>query len=429
MTNFLQRFVNVRREEVAPLLLAALFFFCILTAIGAMRPAREALGVEGGIDSVRWLFVGTAVVTLLANPVFGYLVSRYRRMAFIAATYLFSAASMLVFYALLVGAPEAIGQTSGRVFYVWYSVLNLFWTMVFWALMVDRFSLEQGKRLFAAIGAGGTAGAIFGPSIAFFLAEPLGTAGLLVVGAVFLVLAVVAAWAVTRVQPEREAVAGPADPNAPPVVDEKAVIGGSAWEGVASLFKSRYMSGITIYILILAIMSTFVYFTRLQMVAEYVADTDERTAVFAQIDAIAQSATLVLQLLVAGHLIKRFGVAVTLALLPITVVLGFAGLAILGTVSALIVFDAGFRAVQRGVMRPARETLFTVVSREDKYKAKAAIDTFFMRLGDVLQAGVVGLGAMFHLAFSGFAWVNVGLTLVWLFVVTRLSREHRQMHF
>lgn len=433
MTEFLQRFVNIRKDEVAPILLASLFFFFILTAIGAMRPAREALGVESGIDSVRWLFVGTAVVTLLVNPVFGFLVSRYRRMFFIGATYLFSAFSMLVFFALLVSAPEAIGQTSGRVFYVWYSVLNLFWTMVFWALMVDRFSLEQGKRLFAVIGAGGTAGAIFGPSLAFFLAEPLGTPGLLVVGALFLVLALGAAWAVARIQPELSPTGGPVNPDAPPVVDERAIIGGSAWDGVRSLFQSKYMGGIAVYVLILAIMSTFIYFTRLEMVAELTSDTDERTAIFAQIDAVAQTATLLLQLFLAGHLIKRLGVTVTLALLPITVILGFVGLAIVGSLAALIVFDAGFRAVQRGVMRPARETLFTVVSREEKYKSKAAIDTFGYRTGDVIGAfsdGAVGrLGSL-----GALASIAVPLAIVWAFLgiwlgraQTRLVKNRRQV--
>src|SRR5690606_6142268 len=135
----------------------------ILTALMVVRPAREALGVEQGIDTVRWLFIGTAVVTLLVNPVFGWMVSRFPRLEFISATYLFFAASLGVFYALLVFAPDSIGNTSGRVFYVWFSVFNLFATMVFWALMADRFSLEQSKRLFGVIAVGGTLGAIFGP--------------------------------------------------------------------------------------------------------------------------------------------------------------------------------------------------------------------------------------------------------------------------
>ena len=143
MTAFVQRFLNVRRGEVAPLLVSALYFCCVLIAIGVMRPARDAIGMRGGLDEVRLLFIGTAVVTLAINPMFGWLVSRFRRLVFIAVTYLFFAASLVGFYLLIELAPGAVGEVSGRVFYVWYSVFNLFATMVFWALMADRFTLEQ----------------------------------------------------------------------------------------------------------------------------------------------------------------------------------------------------------------------------------------------------------------------------------------------
>src|SRR5688572_18245648 len=178
----LQRFTNIRRAEVAPALVAGLFFFCVLTALMVVRPAREALGMQRGIEAIRWLFIGTVVVTFLVNPLFGLLVSRFRRLAFISATYLFFAFGLLVFYGMLVLAPAAIGERTGQVFYVWFSVFNLFATMLFWALMADRFSMEQSKRLFGVIAVGGTLGAIFGPWLATMLARPLGTPVLLLVG-------------------------------------------------------------------------------------------------------------------------------------------------------------------------------------------------------------------------------------------------------
>src|SRR5688500_5979732 len=171
----LQRFANIRRDEAAPTLIAGLFFFCVLTALMVVRPAREALGMQRGIEAIRWLFIGTVIVTLLVNPLFGLLVSRFRRLVFISATYLFFAFGLLAFYALLVLAPASIGERTGQVFYVWFSVFNLFATMLFWALMADRFSLEQSKRLFGAIAVGGTLVAIFGPWLARVLARPLGT--------------------------------------------------------------------------------------------------------------------------------------------------------------------------------------------------------------------------------------------------------------
>jgi len=407
MTNsFLQRFTNIRREEVGPALVAGLFFFCVLTALMVIRPAREALGMQRGIEALRWLFMGTVLVTLLVNPVFGWLVSRFRRLVFVAATYLFFAFGLVAFYLLLVLTPESVGQRTGQVFYVWFSVFNLFTTMLFWALMADRFTLEQSKRLFGAIAVGGTLGAIFGPWLAGRLAEPLGTPALLLIAAGFLVAALGAAWWVTRLRPDVS--------QSGPAREEHALIGGSAWQGLQSVARSPYLLAICAYVLILAVMATFLYFTRLQMVAALGTDVDMRTTIFARIDLITQVTTLVLQAIVTGHLMKRLGVSVTLALLPITAALGFLGLAIVGSLAALIAFEAAFRAVQRGIMRPARETLFTVVPRADRYKAKAFIDTFVYRTGDVVGAQTEGLLGRLGMGLAALATVALPLAAAWM---------------
>ena len=420
MTAILQRFLNVRREEVAPLLLAALYFFCVLTALQVLRPAREALGMRSGLDAVRWLFMGTLVITLLVNPLFGLLVSRARRIVFIAAVYLFFAANLVAFYWLLVFAPENVGETSGKVFYVWMSVFNLFVTAIFWALMADRFTLEQSKRLFGVIAAGGTVGAIAGSWLAVVLAERIGTPALLLIAAGFLAVAVLAAWLVTRLRPE--SVRGTADLRA----DDR-VIGGSMWEGFRAVFRSPYLLGISAYVLILAVLVTFLYFTRLQMVAALGEDLDMRTGVFARVDLITQVATLALQLVVTGHIMKRLGVPVALALVPLTVALGYIGLAIAGSLAALVVIDATFRATQRAIMRPARETLFTVISREDKYKSKAFIDTFVYRGGDAVGAQTEGLLGALGMGLTGLAAVAVPMALVWAWLGFWLGRRQAEI--
>jgi len=409
----LQRFTNIRRGEAAPALVAGLLFFCVLSALMVVRPAREALGMQRGIESVRWLFIATVVVTLLVNPLFGLMVSRFRRLAFIGATYLFFAFGLLAFYALLALAPAAIGERTGQVFYVWFSVFNLFATMLVWALMADRFSLEQSKRLFGAIAVGGTLGAIFGPWLASVLAKPLGTPALLLIAAGFLVLALGAAWWLIRISTEN------LSSNA------QSVIGGSAWEGFQSVFRSPYLLAICGYVLILAVMVTFIYFTRLQMVAALGTDLDTRTATFARIDVITQAATLVLQALVTGHLMRRLGVAVTLALLPLTAALGFLGLAIAGSLATLIAFEAAFRAVQRGIMRPARETLFTIVPPADRYKAKAFIDTFVYRAGDVVGAQTEGLLGRLGMGLAALASFAVPLAMAWLVLGAWLGYAQR----
>ncbi|TAK87168.1 MAG: MFS transporter [Betaproteobacteria bacterium] len=416
-TALLQRFANIRRDELAPALVAGLFFFCVLTALMVVRPAREALGMQRGIESIRWLFIGTVVVTLLVNPLFGLLVSRFRRRVFVNATYLFFAFGLLAFHALLALAPASIGERTGQVFYVWFSVFNLFATMLFWAMMADRFSLEQSKRLFGVIAVGGTLGAIFGPWLAAVLAKPLGTAALLSVAAGFLLLALGAAWWLTGIYPEK---------NHPPASSAHAVIGGSAWEGFHAVFRSPYLLAICAYVLIVAVMATFIYFTRLQMVAALGANLDMRTAMFARIDLIAQAATLVLQAIVTGHLMRRLGVSVTLALLPLTAALGFLGLALLGSLAALIAFEATFRAVQRGIMRPARETLFTVVARADRYKSKAFIDTFVYRAGDVIGAQTEGLLGRLGMGLAALASFALPLAMIWMALGVWLGYAQRK---
>lgn len=421
----LRRFANLRREEVAPTVVAALFFFFVLTALMVVRPAREALGMQRGIEAIRWLFVGTAVVTLLVNPLFGLLVSRFRRLAFINATYLFFALGLVAFHALLVLAPAQIGERTGQVFYVWFSVFNLFSTMLFWALMADRFSLEQSKRLFGAIAVGGTLGAIFGPWLASLLARPFGTPALLLVAAGFLVLALGAAWWLTRLPGEREHPAAE-DATGTRAAAERSVIGGSAWEGLQAVFRSPYLLAICAYVLILAVIVTFLYFTRLQMVATLDSDLDLRTTIFARIDMITQAATLVLQAVVTGQLMKRLGVALTLALLPLTAALGFIGLAVVGSLAVLVAFEATFRAVQRGIMRPARETLFTVVSRADRYKSKAFIDTFVYRGGDVLGAQTEGALARIGTGLGALASFAVPLAVLWMGLGLWLGHAQRK---
>lgn len=407
----LQAMFNLRREEIGPVLIAALFFFFVLTALMLLRPARDALGMERGIESIRWLFIGTAIVTLAVNPLFGWLVSRLRRLQFIGATYGFFVLSLVGFWALLMFAPNAVGQHSGQIFFVWFSVFNLFVTMVFWALMADRFSSDQGKRLFAPISVGGTLGAIFGPWLTSQLAEPLGTPALLLVAGGFLLMALAMAWLLVRVAPDRVHTGSSAKTTV--LASEAERIGGSAWAGLRAVFRSRYLTGIAGYVLLMTVVATLVYFTRLQMVASVTDDTDARAAIFGNIDMWTQVVVLVLQLTLTGKIIKRFGIGAALAILPVATALGFIGLAVYGSFAVLIILEATNRAVQRGITRPAREALFTAVSREDKYKAKAFIDTFIYRAGDVVGAQTEGALGKLGLAMGSLVSVVVPLALVW----------------
>lgn len=424
MHDQLQRFLNIRRAEVAPFMVSTFYFFCVLTALQALRPARDALGMTRGMDDIRWLFVLTAVVTLLVNPAFSWLVSMFRRITFITLSYSFFALSLVGFYALLTLTPQNIGETSGQVFYVWFSVFNLFCTMIFWALMVDSYSLEQSKRMFGAIAVGGTLGAIFGPWISSQLAVPLGTPSLLLVAAGFLVLAVASAWGVVAMQ---QRLADASDDAHEYPQDVRAVIGGNAMDGIKAVFQSKYLLMISGYMLMLSVIATLIYFTRLQMVEAAATGTDERAQTFAYMDMATQTATLILQLLVAGHVMRRFGVATALVLLPVAMAGGFIGLALVGSLTAVVALDVVFKSIQRAIMRPARETLFTVVSRDEKYKAKAFTDTFVYRGGDVTGAWTEGALASIGAGLMGLAALTVPLAAVWGAMGLWLGREQERL--
>jgi ATP:ADP antiporter, AAA family len=350
------------------------------------------------------------------------MVSRFQRLRFISVSYAFFAISLVGFWGALAFAPGIIGERSGQVFYVWFSVFNLFVTMIFWALLADRFTSEQGKRLFALIAVGGTLGAIFGPWLSSQLARPLGTPSLLLVAGLFLLLAIAMAWVLVRVNPDRRE-NGAASPSTP---EDTLPIGGSAWAGLKAVISSPYLMGIAGYVLLMTLMATLIYFTRLQMVAAAVEGLDARTALLGSIDMWTQVAVLALQLTLTGQIVKRFGLGVALAVLPVATAIGFVGLAIYGSFVVLVLLEATNRAVQRGLTRPAREALFTVISREEKYKAKAFIDTFLYRAGDVVGAQVEGALGRLGLALGGLVGIVLPAALIWAALGLWLGREHAQ---
>lgn len=418
-SNPLQILFNVRREEIAPVLTAALFFFCVMAALMVLRPARDALGMEHGIDSMRGLIIVTAVATLAMYPLFGLLVGRLKRLQLVGTTYGFFALTLAGFWGLMTFAPSAIGRLSGQAFYVWFNVFNLFVTMVFWALLTERFTSDQSKRFFALISIGGTLGAIFGPWLSSLLAQSLGTPSLLLVAGGFLLLGLLTAWLLWMV-PGRATSVG-ISMSAP--ADEAAErIGRNAFAGIRSVFRTPYLSGIAIYVMLMAVMATFVYFTRLQMVAAIAVEIDTRTAILARIDMWTHVTVLALQLTFAGPIIRRFGLGIVLAILPVVTAIGFIGLAIHGSFVVLVLLEAATRAVQRGITQPAREALFTVIDREDKYRAKAFIDTSVYRGGDMVGSQAEGVLGRLGLAMGGLVNVVLPFALVWILLALWLGR-------
>lgn len=413
----LERVVNVRPDEMRALLLAFVYFFFLLSSYYILRPLRDEMGVAAGVAKLQWLFTATFLVMLAAVPVFGILVARLPRRRFLPWVYRFFLVTILIFYGLL--QMEDIRVPVARVFFVWVSVFNLFVVTVFWGFMADLFRYEQGRRLFGFIAAGGTVGALAGPSITALLAVPLGPVNLLLISAVLLEAATQCALTLMRLPP--------AAAESPGKSGTEEAIGGGMLAGLTEVLRSPYLLMICAHVLLLSLTSTFLYFQQAAIVAGAFDNPAERTRMFALIDLSVGVATLIVQLTLTGRLLLKFGVGPALALLAIVTMAGFAAIAVAPVLAAVISFQALKRATEFALSNPARETLFTVVTREQKYKSKSFIDTAVFRGGDAVSGWVyTGLREL-GLALAGIAWVAVPIAALWAVLLLRLGRMQTRL--
>jgi len=402
----LRRLIDARPEEFKALAWSWLYIFSIFSAYYVIRPIRDEIGVAGGIENLPWLFTGTLLGMLAVNPPFAALVARLPRTRFIAITYRFFMANLVIFFLLLRVATPEQAIWVGRVFFIWTSVFNLFVVSVFWALMVDIFNAEQGKRLFGFISAGATLGGIMGSSLTAALARYIPPVYLLLGSALLLEVAV---FSVRRLSRLSEALT-----RDPAARGEKAVIGGGVLAGIAHAFKSPYLLGIGIYMLLYSITSTFLYFEQAGIVARSFADRAARTEFFARIDLLVNILTLASQIFLTERILRALGVALTLTLLPALSAIAFGALAAAPTLAILVAFQVLRRAGNFAFARPTREVLFTVVPREDKYKTKNFIDTAVYRTGDQVGAWSYALFSFLGLGLTAIAFAAVPLSLAWL---------------
>ena len=418
---WLARVVNVRPGEVRALAWSFAYFFCLLAGYYVLRPLRDEMGIAGGVRNLPWLFTATFVVMLAVVPVFGAVVARLPRRRFIPLVYHFFVANIAIFWLLL---TFDVGKAHvARVFFVWISVFNLFAVSVFWSFMADLFASEQGKRLFGFIAAGGSAGALLGPTLTVWLAVPLGPVNLLIVAALLLEAAVLCALRLESAAANLK----PADP-APTAAarPDTAGLGGGWLDGIAMVLRSPYLAGIALWVALLSLAGTFLYFQQANIVAAASDDPAVRTRIFATIDLAIGILTLIVQCIVTGRLITRFGAGPAAALLPLVFGLGFLALWLTPMLWVVIAFQAAQRAANFAISNPAREVLFTVLDREEKYKAKNVIDIVVFRGGDAasgwLFAALRGAG----LDLGAISLATVPVTAAWLALALALGRVHER---
>jgi len=371
----------VERHEMPAVMAAFCLFFCVMGGYFSVRPVRDTVGTLIGPDRVADLWMVTWVASLAIIFFYGAVVARFRRGVFLPWTYgAVAAALALVGVALSDGGNVVAGQF----FYVFISVLNLFIISVFWSFLLELFRTEQTKRLFGVVAAGGTAGALAGPLFTDITVRTIGNSGVLFVGAALFALAIVCQRMLLSVWMRGD---GPNEVHAatPAGVRDRA-IGGNPFAGVTLVLRSPYLLSVALFVVLLASVSTFLYFEQLRLVTLTFPDVETRTRVFARMDWIVQSLTIVSQIFITGRIASRRGLVVLLAMVPLAMIFGFLTLAVWNTFAVLAVIFVARRFGEYAFVRPAREMLFAPLDQESKYKAKNFIDVAVYRGADAFVA-------------------------------------------
>jgi len=395
----LSRFVDARPEEERRLLWSFLCFFFLLTAYYLLRPIRDAMGLDRSVEKLPWLFTATFLTICVTVPIYSLVAARFPRHRVLAVAYRFLALTWVLFFAgLVLGA----GKWLGYVFYVWVSVVNLFFISIFWSFMADVWDPRQARRLFAAIAAGGSVGAILGPGLTTLLVTEIGPPPLLLLAAG---LFEASRWCAGRL----------GSAGTPP-------IGGNPLAGILHVFRSKFLFGIAAQIFCFALTSTILYLQQASYVAQAASKVDVRAALFARLDLAINIGTLILQLFIVGRFVRWARLSGALVVLPLGTAIGFLVLGVIPSIGILVAVQALRRALHFAVDRPAREMLWTQMPPEDKYKAKVFTDTFVYR-------GADGIGAWTHAGFAAIASGLAGtsllaapIALVWLGVALAVGR-------
>jgi len=378
--------------ESPPLLWSFAYFFCLLSGYYVLRPVREAMAASSDVEAVfppaliaffadrgvalgeftlQFIFTAVFVIMLLLQPVYGWLVSRFPRRVFLPAIYVFFIATLLLFYAMFDSGVAG----RGLAFILWITVFNLFAVAVFWSFMADIYSNAEAKRYYGYIGAAGTMGAFLGPVLTRTLVERVGIANMMLVSAALLVVCVVCIARLRQYAVAREAERGLASGEKP--------MGGQILAGLKLVAKEPLLRWLALLVVLGVGIGTLLYNEQNRIARTAFSTAEERAAFFSTLDLAVNSLTLVVQLLITRALMSRFGIAPALLIPGVAIILGFSILAASPLPMMIAVVQVFTRASEFSLAKPARETIYTRVGREWRYKAGAAIDTVIYRGADL----------------------------------------------
>lgn len=410
----IQSLTGAEPDEVLPLCWSFLYFFCLLCGYYILRPVRDEMAIEGGVQNLPWMMTGTFVSLLLVTPLFGYLSAQVPRDRLLLTVYAFFGSHLVGFFLLMANhvAPHWIA----RVFFVWLSVFNLFVVSVFWSLMADLFTPDQATRLFSVIAAGGSTGAMVGPLVTTALTYVVPIPFLMMVSAAFL-----GACALCIRRLDRWSKQQPSHRLSRP----GEAIGGSMWAGVRMAVSSPYLLGICGYLFFLTTTATFLYLEQTKLIGEQIASPQGRTRLFAVMDLAVNVTTFLTQVFMTGPMIARFGLASALMVLPAVSIVGFGMIGLIPLLAVFILFTIVRRIGEYAIAKPAREVLFTVLSRENKYKAKNFIDTAVSRAGDAMTGWIVNGVKSLGITATHIAWILIPLACLWAWLGWSLANQEK----
>ena len=422
VTRYIRLLLKIETHEIRAAFTSFIFMFTLMVAYYTLRPVRDAMASDWSDAELSWLWTSTFVISMVAVAVYGSAITKVRFRRLVPGVYGFFSLSFLVFYlgTRIVDNPVYIDKT----FYVWLSVFSLFHVSVFWSFMADTFSKDQGKRLFGFIASGASIGAVIGPVIPVFFSAAIGVYNLILLASLLLLLIIPLIGYMEKLKQE-DLYSGSISTDQA----ARATIGGSPLFGFVDFFSNRYLLGIGLFILLYTVMSTFVYFELKNMLAEF--DRATRSQYWGMMDLIVNSLAIVTAMFATNRLAIRFGLTVTLSIVPVIIVAGWLVVALSPLLMVLMGLQIVRRAGNYAITRPGREMLFTLVSRETRFKTKPVIDIVVYRGGDMLSSwAYTGLAQGFGLGLAGIALAGTGIALVWAIVAVFIGSayDHDRLH-
>ena len=415
MKRLMQFTAKIEPHELRAAMVSFTLVFVLMAAYYILRPVRDAMASDWSDAQVSVLWTFTFLFSFIAAAIHGYFVSRVQLRYLVPGIYGFFASTFVGVYILL-GSSVNVDWVN-KAFYVWVSVFSLFQVSVFWSFMSDTFNKDQSTRLFGFITTGASIGAIVGPAIPALFAENIGISNLLLIASLVLMATIPLIF---YIQHLKHVDLGNHDVHADMAMQKG--LGGNPLAGYQVFFKTPFLLGIGLFIFLYAGIGSFVYFELKNLMVDF--SREQRTQYWALIDVATNTLTIISGMFITSRLASRFGLALTLALVPVCIVLGLLTVALVPLVWMVVALQIFRRAGNYGITRPAREMLFTIVDRETRFKAKQVIDVVVYRGGDVFWGwSFTALTALLGLGVAGVALVGAAIATLWAAVGVFLGRH------